>query len=214
MKSLDPELSAEGGDLLDLGTVLGQNLAFGLLAGRCSAVQAAFLRSLREGKIYTRVTPVWGDFCAKYLKMSRTQADQIIHLLDEFGPRYFELAQMTRISAETYRAIAPAVKDGALQFEGESIELSPENSRRVAAAVAELRSTLPRRKPAKKPSGSTSTEIHVRIAQLDKKCTAMIAEFSEIARKERCGENWLAFLSVLNRMSSALGRLEMECESL
>lgn len=209
MNSSNPELPAEVGDLLDLGTILGQNLAFGLIAGRCSAAQATSLRRLRESKSYKRVTPQWADFCAQFLKMSRTQVDQIIHLLDEFGPGYFELSQLTRISPETYRAIAPAVKNGVLQFQGESIELSAENSRKVAAAVAELRNALPRRKAGKQ--GARSTEMHVRIAQLDKKCTVMIAEFSEIARKERCGENWLAFVSVLERMASALGRLEMEC---
>ena len=32
-----------------------------------------------------------------------------IRLLEEFGPSYFELAQITRISAAVFRAMAPAV---------------------------------------------------------------------------------------------------------
>jgi hypothetical protein len=32
----------------------------------------------------------------------------------EFGPDYFELAQLTHISADTYRALAPSIQDGAL----------------------------------------------------------------------------------------------------
>lgn len=205
MKPPIPEPPAEAADLLDLGAILGQNLALGLVAGRCSAAQAAGLRSLRESRAYKRVTPDWREFCFRYLKMSRTQADHLIRLLDEFGPGYFELAQLTRISPGAYRAIAPAVKDGALQFRGNAIELSVENSRQVAAAVAELRRALPPKKPAARP------EMHVRVRQLDQKCTALIEEFTEIARKEREGENWLAFASTLNRISSSLRRLELEC---
>jgi hypothetical protein len=61
---------------------------------------------LRENKLYKRVSPDWREFCDGYLNINRGQADHIIRLLDEFGPGYFELAQLTRISPETYRAIA------------------------------------------------------------------------------------------------------------
>ena len=36
------ELPAESAALLDLGVALGQNHAFGLIAGRCSAAQAGY----------------------------------------------------------------------------------------------------------------------------------------------------------------------------
>ena len=57
------------------------------------------------------------------LKISGSEADKIIRLWEEFGASYFELAQLIRISPEGYRAIEPAVKDGALHHEGEAIEL-------------------------------------------------------------------------------------------
>ena len=205
MDKLLPELPAADAELLDLGSVLGQNQTFGQVAGRCSAAQAASLRRLREQRLYKRVTPHWRDFCADFLKMSRSQVDQIIRLLDEFGPGYFELAQLTRISPQTYRAIAPSVKEGALHCEGGALELSVENSRQVAAAVAELRRTLPKKKPAPPP------EMHERLNELDRQCTVMLEEFARIANKERYGENWLAFTSILIRMSSGLRRLELEC---
>src|SRR5438874_1687410 len=53
------------------------------------------------------------------------------------------MAQLTRISPETYRAIAPAVKDGALHVDGEAIELNAESSRRVADAVSRFRRAIP-----------------------------------------------------------------------
>jgi hypothetical protein len=199
-----PELPAEAAGWLDLGSALGQNQTFGLMAGRCSAAQAVTIRSIRESKLYKQVSPDWREFCPRYLNMSRGQADHIIRLLDEFGPGYFELAELIRVSPETYRAIAPSVKDGVLRYQGNAIELTAENSRKVADAVAELRRTLPKKRP--KP-----LEMHVRIRALDKQCTATLAEFAEIARRERCGENWLAFTSVLSRMATNLRRLEMEC---
>jgi hypothetical protein len=204
MEKTVSDLPADDAELLDLGSVLGQNLTFGLVAGRCSAAQAASLRRLREERLYKRVAPNWREFCPAFLKMSRTQADQIIQLLDEFGPGYFELAQLTRVSADTYRAIAPSIQEGVLHSHGDPIELTVENSRKVAAAVAEFRRTLPVKKPA------PQLPMHERLAELDKRCSAMIAEFEEISEKERRGENWLLFTATLARMASALRRIEVE----
>lgn len=204
MQEPNCELPGETAEVLELGVVLGQNQAFGLVAGRCSAAQAAGLRRLREERLYRHLAPDWRDFCSAYLRISGSEADRIIHLWEEFGPSYFELAQLTRISPATYRAIAPAVKDGVLHFNGNAIELNVENSRKVAAAVAELRRGIPGKKPPHPP------EMHERLADLDRRCAAIIAEFQEISQKERCGENWLLFTATLARVSSALQRLERE----
>ncbi len=107
-------LKTEDVQLMELGFALGQNHTFGLLAGRCSAAQAVGIRRLREEKTYKRCCESWDEFCPQYLKISRGEADRIIRLLDEFGQVYFELSQLTRISAATFRAIAPAVSDGVL----------------------------------------------------------------------------------------------------
>jgi len=137
--------------MLQLGVALGQQHAFGLVAGRCSAAQAETLRRIREEKLYLNCAPVWKDFCPEYLGMSSSRADHIIRLLDEFGPKYFSVAQLTRISADVYRAIAPAVQDGVLEYKGETIELAPENARAVKAAVAGLRREAGVKKPPSPP---------------------------------------------------------------
>ncbi len=144
-------------EMLDLGMVLGQNQAFGFLAGRCSAAQADTIRRLRNEKLYKRVTEHWREFCPEYLKMSGAQADSIIRLWEEFGAGYFEIAQLTRVSPETYRALAPAVDNGVLNLNGEQIELTIENSRKVAAA-----SRLPSESTASigsAPRSSTSSPV-------------------------------------------------------
>jgi hypothetical protein len=70
------ELTAENAALPELGIALGQNHAFGLIAGRCSAAQAEGLRRRRDEKPYKRCTEKWDDFCPKYLKISRSEADR------------------------------------------------------------------------------------------------------------------------------------------
>ena len=189
------ELPAESAGLVDLGIVLGQTSAFGLIAGRCSAAQAAALQRLRQDKLFMSCTPHWEEFCRKYLKMSRAEADKVIRLWEEFGAGYFEVAQLTRISAQTYRAIAPSVKEGALEFNGETIELNAENSRKVAAAVAGLR--RPR-------------QMHERLAKLDKICTRLIAEIEAIRSQELSDEHLALVGSILSRTHSALARMVSE----
>ena len=202
------ELTDEAAELLDLGVALGQNQAFSLVAGRCSAAQAATLLRVRQEKKYLKCAANWREFCPKYLKISGSEADKIIRLWEEFGAAYFELAQLIRISPEGYRAIEPAVKEGALQHDGEVIEFDAQNSQRLAAAVAQLRGTEAGKTRMKKPP--PHCEIHDRIADLDRRCTKMIAEFQEISRKERSGENWILFTRALVRVRGELSRIERE----
>jgi len=112
----------------------------GMVAGRCTAAQALGLKRLREKKLHKPYAETWEDFCRMHLKISETEANHIIHLLDEFGPDY--LSALTPISPETYRAIAPIVKDGTLDFDGQAVALRPENSREVTAAVAKMHRSI------------------------------------------------------------------------
>ena len=203
---IEPTDDAAG--LLDLGVALGQSQAFSLVAGRCSAAQAATLLRLRQEKKYLSCAATWREFCPKYLKISGSEADKIIRLWEEFGASYFELAQLMRISPESYRAIEPAVKDGALVHDGETIEFDAENSGRLMAAVAELRGAGEAKKPAKK--SPPYRETHERLADLDRRCAEIFAEFSEISRRERSGENWILLVRSLTRVRDELTRIERE----
>jgi len=204
MDEVIPQLPADVADVLDLGVSLGNNQAFGLVASRCSAAQAAGLERLREEQKFKAITPRWREFCSRYLHISGAEADRIIRLWKEFGAGYFELAQLTRISPKAYREIAASVHDGALDCQGERIELNVENSRRLAAAIAEIRNTT-------RPPGATphALEPQERINELSGRAAALIAEFEDIARKERGGANWLEFTALLSRVSTALRRLEL-----
>lgn len=188
---------------LDLGSVLGQSHAFGLVAGRCSAAQAACLHRLRTTRAYLRQSSCWRDFCSRHLGIDGRNADKIVHLWEEFGATYFELAQLTSIPPDTYRALVPSIRDGALHLNGEVIELVPENSPRLVAAIAGFRRTTPAARP-------RQLQPHEQLAALDERCDSIVAEFRQFSNKERCGENWLRFTQILSRLCAALNRLQLE----
>ena len=151
---------------LDLGRLLGQREAFNVVAGRCSAADAAILREIREKRLWEAYAKSWEEFCTVWLHISKTNANRIIRNLDEFGPTYYEVAQLTRISPETYRAIAPAIRDQVLHHNGEAIALISQNAEKVAAAVAELR------KAAATPPPLPEDPI----ARLERRCTEVLKE--------------------------------------
>ena len=208
MENLFPEIPAESAGLLTLGVALGENVAFGMVSGRTAAAQAACLQRVRDEKLFQALEPSWEQFCPKYLRISRAEADRTIRLWEEFGSGYFEMAQLTRVSPETYRAIAPAVKDGALHVEGEAIELNAENSRKVAAAVSRLRRAIPGRTASrKKPRELDGLDL---IEDLRQRSIALVQEFEEIVRKERHGENWPQLTATLQLLRSELTRIAAE----
>ena len=195
------EVSANGfeGDL-DLGLFLGRNQAFGMMAGRCSAAQAACLREIRDKKLYKKRCPDWDRFCREHLHMARNHVHQIINLLNEFGPDYFELAQLTRISPETYRAIQPALQDKTLHFEGEAIALIPENAARVSAAVAQLRKVAAPEPP--------KLSERKQLDALEKRCSAIVEELAHLADRRQMPPHQLSI--VLERLQTGLTRLQLQ----
>jgi hypothetical protein len=174
------------------------------VAGRCSAAQAACLHRLRQTNEFQLVTPRWREFCSRHLGIDGRNADKIVRLWEEFGAPYFELAQLAPIPPATYRALAPSIREGALHLNGEVIEVIPENSRRLATAIAAFR------RAASPPRPTPQLAPHEQLAALDERCIALAAELQEFSDKERCGENWLQFTAILQRLSAALNRIERE----
>jgi len=123
--------------------MLGSRQAFVSVAGRCSAADAECIRRIRDKRLYLSRAASWEEFCPQYLGLGKTHANRIVRYLEEFRPDYFELAQLTRVTTAEFRAIAPAIRDQSIHLGGEAIALIPENSDRIAAAVAELRRPAP-----------------------------------------------------------------------
>ena len=118
---------------------------------------------MRETGAYKVVSPDWEAFCPKYLNMSRSEADKNIRLFQEFGEKYFTVAQFAPVSAETYRAIEPAIQEGAIHYKGEAIELIVENARQVSAVIGQLRRDTAETKKA-------NVDDRKKLLALDKQC--------------------------------------------
>jgi len=123
---------------LDLGRWMGRREAFALVAGRCSAAAVESLRRIRDQKQYADIGRSWDEFCAKELHVSRRTVERLIGYLEEFGPEFFHLSQLTHVTPAEYRAIAPHVTAEGVRLDGAPIALIPENSAQVAEAVKEL----------------------------------------------------------------------------
>jgi hypothetical protein len=126
-------------DDLNLGKLLGARQAFGLVAGRCSAADATILRDIRDNKKYLNSAPTWSEFCEKDLRLSKSHANYLIRLLNDLGPNYFALAQLTRCTPDEYRRIRAYVTDNGLEYGGEAIALIERNTDRLTEAVSSLR---------------------------------------------------------------------------
>jgi hypothetical protein len=192
--------------VLGLGTLLGRRQAFGLIAARCSAADAASLREIREKKSYRYLAKGWVEFCDQHLAMSHTHANRIIGYLEEFGPAYFEMAQFTGISPATYRTIAPAIQDHALHLDGQVIALLPENTEKLAQAVEQLRQTATP-PPAPKPAAE-------RVAGLERRLLQLTAEISELCNSEPPGETRMRLGLVLLAAHERLDQLTSQFRSL
>jgi hypothetical protein len=138
---------------LDLGRWMGRREAFGLMAGRCSAADAESLRRIRDEKIYRRLNCTWPEYCTRHLHVARRSVDRAIGYLQEFGPAFFHLTQLTHIGPKDYRAIASNIGQDGVKLDGTAVTLLPENSQEVSSAVAELLKRIERKqqKPASVP---------------------------------------------------------------
>ena len=195
--------SAEAVDAYELGEMLGQRRAFSTIAGRCSAADAACIQRIRERKLFLQRSPSWEEFCPTHLGLSRTQANRIIRNLEEFGPDYFELAQLTRITADEFRAIAPAVYDKTVHVHGEAIALIPENSGKLTAALAELRHDATGVQPGTAPGSRSVADRRAAAARRFDRAMADFAALIEVSR----GDDGLLLQSALEEAIARMAQV-------
>ena len=129
-------------DGIELGAWLGRGQAFGLIANMSQAAQAECLRRIHDTEAYKVLEVTWEDFCRDYTGLTRRRVEEIIANLEEFGKTYFRLAEIVRISPETYRQIAEKVVEGSIEIGGELVPIAVENAARIRSAVSRMRSEL------------------------------------------------------------------------
>ena len=147
----------------DVGTLIGRGQAFSLVANHCSAAQAQCLARIREEGLYKALNLTWDEFCKQHTGVSRAHADEIIRRLREFGTAYFRLAEITRISPQSYRTIQGALKDEAIEVSGESIPVTPENAPRIRQAIGALRAELREAQAARVRSSLSITKLQAHL---------------------------------------------------
>ena len=145
-ESAKPERRVRNGNLMDTtknyiesGAWIGRQQAFAVIASKCSAAQALALKEMKASGAYQQLGLTWQDFCLQYVGVSRERTDALIRQYDEFGEAYFRLSQIAQISPETYRDIAPKVEGGAVEIDGQRIELTLPNANRIRAAIKKMR---------------------------------------------------------------------------
>jgi hypothetical protein len=126
-------------DSLESDAWVGRQQAFALIASKCSAAQAHALKEIKESRAFEQLGLTWEEFCLQHVGLRRERADALIHQFDEFGEDYFRLSQIARISAETYRQVAPKVERDTVNIDGEEIELTLPNAARIRAAIKKMR---------------------------------------------------------------------------
>ena len=133
---------------IDPGPWAGHQQAFAVIASHCSAAQAHCLKKARDSRAFEPLGLNWDQYAKRHFGVSRSQADSLIRLLDQFGESYFHISQLARIGPATYRRIADRVKDGRLHFNGGQLEIAPENAPRIRAAIETLRAEWKPAQPA------------------------------------------------------------------
>ena len=203
MEEINDGISDEQ-QVLDLGIMLGQRRAFGLVAGRCSAAQAECLRRVRDEKTYLKFATSWDQFCVRQLKISKRTADRAIALLKKHGTLYFETAALTGITPAEFERIAQAIQRDGIHVGSDVIALIPENAARAVDAVAHLQAEA-----AAAQSAGPAASVEAQIRDLEKRAMRLCASFHKTANAAGSIERpWL--IGTIKKVQQMINRLELE----
>jgi len=188
-------------DAVEVGTWLGRRQAFSIVAGRCSAADAQSLRELRESKQYKSVGLTWEECCKQRAGIARSSAEAIIRNLEEFGPDYFVIAQVTGISANEYRRIQGSVCNHALLHAGEEIPIQVENAQRLATAVEALRRAAAE---VAAPDAGASAEAARSFAKAERALRTGAAELDKLRLMPLDGDEQLRLQNLIDETTGML----------
>ena len=150
-------------EFTDPGPWAGHQQAFAVIASHCSAAQAHCLKKARDSRAFEPLGLDWDQYAKRYFGVSRSQADNLIRRLDQFGESYFHISQLARIGPAAYRRIADRVVNGRFHVDGEQFEIAPENAPKIRAAIetlrAEWRTAQPAQKARPKPAPSAAPAV-------------------------------------------------------
>jgi hypothetical protein len=164
----------------DLGVWAGKVQAFAQVATLSASARAECLKQIRENRGYQAMGLTWEQFCTQHVGITRSYADRLIQRLEQFGKPYFDLMEIAPISADKYRAIAPAVSDQGIEIDGEVVPLTAENALRIRKAVESLRADLRRAQELR--ANPTVTEL---VSRFDSWFTDVSAQSKHLLNREK-----------------------------
>jgi hypothetical protein len=190
--------------VLELGIMLGQRRAFGMVAGRCSAAQAECLRKVRDEKTYLKFAANWAEFCQHHLKITKRTADRAIALLKKHGTLYFETAALTGITPAEFERIEHAIQRDGIHVGSDVIALIPENAARAVDAIARLQVD-----EAAAQSAGPAAPAEEQIRELEKRAVQLCASFHKTAKAtDSIERRWL--IGTIKKVQQMINRLELE----
>src|SRR6185437_10720939 len=125
--------------ILETGLSVGRFQGLALLKSYSSLARAVALKQARQSRVFESFGLTWDDFCARHAGIRRSQANELIRRLNQFGADYFRLADLCGLASETYAAIANRVDAGHIELDGEKIAIISENAQRIRNGIAALR---------------------------------------------------------------------------
>jgi hypothetical protein len=178
---------------INAATWVGRQQAFAVMATKCTLAQAECLRQIRESRAYEAYGLTWEKFCRQHAGIARSQADRLIHQLNEFGATYFRLSELVNISDATYRQLAPRIHGDTIEIGGQQLAIIPENAPKLRAGIHKLRGEL----------RTLQTEMlfhRAEMADLQKQLEDILGQFSRRARFPLPGDQRESFANLLRHV--------------
>lgn len=131
-ESGDHELAAE------FHRLIGRQEVLGTFQAMTSALLAENLHRLAKSKYYKKLGLTFEEACQKlYPQLRIDTCYRRVREYAEFGQAFFQLKDVVRISAGTYRLINPTVEDGSVVVGSETYALTKANAPYIQAAIQE-----------------------------------------------------------------------------
>jgi hypothetical protein len=164
---------------------------------------------MRDSKLYLQFAPSWGAYCLEFLKVTGRHTNRQIACLNEFGPGYFELAQITGITPAVFRRIAPAVRSDGIHVGGEIIALIPANAEKTAQAVACLLLAEADAEAKAEAKAPPRPDVTLQIAALERRGRQVANTLASLAKSDLSVRHRQALLNTVQDVRLALLRVEM-----
>ena len=145
--------------------------------------QALCWKEIHDSGEYKSTGLSWEEFCNAEIGLSRTQVEALIAGLEEFGETYCRLSEIVRVSAETYRALAPKIEGEAIEIDGEMVPIAAENAARIRGAVHRMRSELCEAHQRPRPKDPV-IRIHTRLESCVAAVCGLSARTLEVSQKD------------------------------